>query len=341
LSHQIIRVALALSLLEPVVALAQNTIENDKLRVELIGLKRWTIPMIQDSLAKYAPHESLLTHSCAAILRDKLKFADASVGYFPKGEMGLTKELVVVSLIEPQDSALIRYRAEFTDTLPQRKAWLDAWNFISKHSEAFQRAIQTSNFARIDQHSLKENTTLGEALPLYAFLKTHKSSADMRLALKTLKSDGNWQNRIVAVVILRSFPQNDETWWTLIETLRDPNGRVSVTAGQTLEGMGRFASRRVKWRPAGGTLRTLLDGTNLFTYNAVLNTLARTKVEHGMANSLLAGGGNMVLAKLSSSSPSDQSAALQFLRQISGKDWKPTSPQWKPWVSAAGTNRTQ
>lgn len=340
MKDRIIRLALAFSFLGPIVARAQNTIENDKLRVELIGLKRWTIPMIQDSLAKYAPHDSLLNHSCAAILRDKLKFADASVAGFPKGQMGSTKELVVVTLIEPQDSALIHYRAEFTDTLPLRKAWLGAWDFISKHDEAFQRVIQTTDFTRMDRESFKANATLEEARPLYAFLQTHKSAADRRLAVKTLKSDGNWRNRLVAIVILRSFPQNDETWWTLVETLRDPYGRVTATAGQTLEGMGRFDSRPVNWRPADRTLRILLDGTNLFAYNTILNTLARTKVEPGLTNSLLRGGGSMILAKLASSSQYDQSSALQFLRQISGKDWDAKSSQWPAWVAGIGMHPT-
>src|SRR4051812_28278239 len=63
-------------------AAAQTVLENDSLRLELIGLKRWTVPMIQDSLRRYAPTDSLMSHACAAILRQKLRFADASVVYY-------------------------------------------------------------------------------------------------------------------------------------------------------------------------------------------------------------------------------------------------------------------
>src|SRR3954471_24095654 len=60
---------------------AQTVLEKAQMRLELIGLKRWTIPMIQDSLHRYAPNDSLLSHACAAVLREKLKFADAAVVY--------------------------------------------------------------------------------------------------------------------------------------------------------------------------------------------------------------------------------------------------------------------
>jgi len=39
------------------VARPQAILENDQLRLELIGLKRWTVPMIQDSLSRYAPKD--------------------------------------------------------------------------------------------------------------------------------------------------------------------------------------------------------------------------------------------------------------------------------------------
>ena len=46
--------------------------------VEVLGLRRWTLAMLQDSLARYAPGERLERHSCAAALRYRLGFADAA-----------------------------------------------------------------------------------------------------------------------------------------------------------------------------------------------------------------------------------------------------------------------
>ena len=53
--------------------------------VEMLGLRRWTIGMLQDSLAKYAPADSLQSHACAATLRYTLHFADAASTTWPKG----------------------------------------------------------------------------------------------------------------------------------------------------------------------------------------------------------------------------------------------------------------
>jgi hypothetical protein len=333
-----IRIVLALAFV-PCIVEAQSTVENQRLRVELIGLKRWTIAMIQDSLAKYSPRDSLLTHSCAEILRDKLKFADASVSVFPKGQLGLTKDLVVVSVIEPQDSALIEYRGEFLDTLPRRPEWTEAWRVIEKSSDAFQAAVQRSDFLQMPLASISADERVGPALKLREFLDAHRRESDRTLALKTLESDGNWENRIVAVVMLRSFASHDSSWWTLLETLRDPNGRVGATAGQVLSGMARGQARRVDWRPKSTTLRKLLNGTSLFTYNSVLNVLASTRVDQSMASVLLGGGGEMVMAKLRSGSSDDNATALRFLQQISARDWNRTDPNWTTWMSSLKRGR--
>ena len=47
--------------------------------VEVIGLRWWTVEMIQDSLRKYAPGQRLDSANAATTLRYKLHFADAAV----------------------------------------------------------------------------------------------------------------------------------------------------------------------------------------------------------------------------------------------------------------------
>ena len=51
--------------------------------------------MIEDSLAAYSPTDSLTGHACAAILRGKLHFADASVNTF----IGFFKDTSLVLII--------------------------------------------------------------------------------------------------------------------------------------------------------------------------------------------------------------------------------------------------
>src|SRR5438132_7589526 len=106
--------------------------------IEVLGLRQWTIPMIQDSLAKYSPGDSLQSHACAAILRYKLHFADASATeIFSRGD---APPVVVVAVREPQDSALVRYRAVSRDTTLGRSDWAFANRALASRPDLFQDA---------------------------------------------------------------------------------------------------------------------------------------------------------------------------------------------------------
>src|SRR5436190_568644 len=83
---------------------AQTVIETSKQTIEVIGLTRWSVRMIQDSLAAYAPGNDLTAHACAAILRGKLHFADAAVSVYTGMTTQQTKPYVAITLVEPADS---------------------------------------------------------------------------------------------------------------------------------------------------------------------------------------------------------------------------------------------
>lgn len=154
--HTTVPAAVLLSLAAQV-ATPQAILENDQMRLELIGLKRGTVPMIQDSLRRDAPQDSLLSHACAAILREKLKFADASVVYYPATISGQQmKPYMAVTVVEPQDSALVRYRGPFRHSLPARHAWAPVRAVFEHHDAAFQRALQRPDF-------LLRDAPIGEA----------------------------------------------------------------------------------------------------------------------------------------------------------------------------------
>lgn len=312
---------------------AQAVLENEEMRLELIGLKRWTIPMIQDSLRRYAPRDQLLSHACAGVLRDKLKFADASVVYHTTSAVGApAKPYLAVTVVEPQDSALIRYRAPFRDSLPTRRGWAPALRVFESHNVAFQGAIQRPGFLSGSGRVGGADSTLRAALPLRRFLRERRTVGDRRLALATLATDGNSRNRVVAALLLSSFPESDSTWWALADALRDPNGMVNATASQVLATLARDRPRHVNWGPAAPSLRALLDGTNLFAHNAVMEVLASTHVSTALTRPLLGGGGFLVLAKLASEGPSERQAARHFLVQIAGHDLGDDPAPWRAWV---------
>ena len=305
-------------------------LESGSLRVELIGLKRWTLPMIQDSLSRYAPNDSLLSHSCAAILRGKLHFADASAEYVETDG----KTQVTVTIVEPQDSALIHYLAPYRDSLPDRQSWTPIREAFEKHNHPFQAAIQSRAFLLTDEALVSLDTVANVVRSMRRLIREQRSPAARRTAIVTLERDGNMKNRIAAIVVLSQFAASDSTWWALVDALRDPDGPVSATATQVLSLLSTAAQRPVDWTPAMPALRALLDGTNLFAHNQVMETLAATHVSPNFAPTLLRGGGAIVLAKLSAMDPHARRAAHNLLTQLAGRDLGDDPATWRIWVAA-------
>jgi hypothetical protein len=331
-------VGVTLAVFHPLSLAAQRVhnafVETRDTRLELIGLKRWTLAMIQDSLARYAPGDSLTSHACAAILRQKLGFADAAVQFYPAGFFGNTKGYFSVPVVEPQDSARVRYRAEPRDSAADRAEWLPALAVFRDHNQVFQTAIQRPSLLLGQTHPDSARPPLAGARPLFEFLRAHRRERDRHEALRTLAQDGNWQNRVIAAVIIAGFADSDSTWWALVDALRDRDGRVSATATQVLTTLSRSAARTVNWAPAVDPLRAVLDGTNLFAHNALLETLAATRVDPSLARLLLRGGGELVIAKLRSEDPIGAKAAQNFLLQVSGGglDFGRDAGAWEAWI---------
>ena len=73
-------IALLLSCaIAPAALPAQARYDAPKARVEVMGLKRWTLPMLRDSIRHYVPGQDLHDAACMVTLREKLGFADALV----------------------------------------------------------------------------------------------------------------------------------------------------------------------------------------------------------------------------------------------------------------------
>jgi hypothetical protein len=324
---------LAAIIAAPSVLRGQVVLQNDSLRVELIGLRRWTVPMIQDSLRRHAPTSSLLSHACAVALRS-IGFADASATYYPAGTGGDARELLVVSVIEPHDSALVRWRAAFRDTLPSRAPARDAAALFARQPRAAQQLLRRPGLLAPGAVLAPADSFLAPALPLRAFLEAHRTPAAARRSFRTLARDGNDTNRVAATIVLANFPEQDRTWWALVDGLRDRATPVHVAAMQLLHGLTADRPRRVDWAPATASVRAVLDGTDLFAHDDLLAALAATQVSPRLARPLLAGGGRLVLAKLRASAPHQRTLARRFLVQIAGRDLGDRPERWERWVDA-------
>ena len=88
----------------------------------------------------------------------------------------------------------------------------------------------------------------------------------------------------------------------------------------------------MNWAPATETLRAILDGTNLFAHNEMMEVLAATQVDPALARPLLKDGGFIVLAKLGSQGISQRQAARRFLVQVAGRDLGDGPAAWREWL---------
>lgn len=313
-------------------ARTQEVLITPQARVEVVGLKRWTVPMIQDSLARYAPHDSLTSHACAAILRLKLGFPDAAATYFGPDESG--RERIVVAVVEPQDSALVRYRALAPDSLPDIAEYAAAVTVFRSHNHELQALIQDSTFLVARAVAAPTDARRQLLEPVRRLLLSGRTASGHRRAIAVLARDRNPYNRVMALLVLSGFPEEPSTWWTLADELRYPNGMVGATASQLLTTLSRYAPRAVDWVPALDGLEAIMAGTNLFAQPQLLEVLTRTKVAPRLAGPLLQAGAPLLLARLRASREAGHDVTRAFLEQVSGEHLGDDLDAWTRWVTS-------
>lgn len=310
--------------------LGSSVVEVPGKRIEVIGLDRWTVSMIEDSLAKYAPGTSLGSHACAAVLRYELGFADAAA--LSVRMVDADHEQVIVSVVEPQDSARVRLRAVARDTAGVRAEWEPLIRILRDDPVAFQSAIQFYLKRPPPRIELVRGNG-DEMAAVWSFLESRASREDAAVAMSTLTApDPNLYNRMAAAAILLNFPESDSTWWALVETMRESDGAAKGTAGIVLGHLASHAARPVDWAPVAGTLHAMLDGTSLFQLRTLIETLNATGAGPSLAPRVLAGGGRMLVAYAGAESELVRPPAVDLLRRLSGEDLGSDRDAWATWI---------
>ncbi len=303
--------------------------------VEVLGLRRWSLEMIQDSLEKYSPGDSLQSHACAATLRYKLGFADASSWAFVYG--GDTASRLVVAVREPQDSARVRFNSRPLDTSRARASWRSITSTIGERPWVFQTAVDAYLWfgdARDRPRPLPTRADSVDAAAVRRFLRAHRSIADRRLALRVLSTSSNVNDRALAAGILGSFPRSDEAWRSLVEALRESDGTAKTVAASVLSVMTQRHARAINWRPAHEALHAMLDGTSLFALPTLLHVLPMTGVGPADAGPLLRDGGEILLAFLTSRQQLFSEPSRTLLTRLRGADLGPAPEPWRAWIAS-------
>lgn len=310
----------------PAPATGQQTGAPRDTVLEVIGLHRWTVQMVADSVARYVPGMSLGQAACAVILRDSVGFAQAAVQtmIFPD------RVWQTLSVVEPEDARWVKIRT-YPASLPNRPAWAPAIAILRAHRTAM-NPMQDYGFlsGRTDQF-------LGRAVDsaALAFRNEIRSLAQTQgdsLALWTLDHDRNRDNRVVAAFVLGHFAERETTWHALMRALRGPSDFPTSMAQLVLTGMTRMTPRPVDWAPLRNDLEDLLGGTNLFAYMGVLRTLTATGISPALGRSLIPPGAALLIGNLASQNPTRRRAVEEFLRQASGEDLGTDPAAWIAWV---------
>ncbi len=341
--RRLIKIRFAVTLLAllimPTWTRAQATYDSPSGRVEVLGLKRWTLAMLQDSIRRYAPGQELHDAACIVTLRDSLHFVEASVEHFEMAPPGQPRRsYLTIKVIEPQDSSLVRWdvrpRNEFSAALPSyapvmlpltdsaggvQRGRLLFWLQFPQGADREAAALRRSPTARADEKLVSD------------FLSGRIGEADRVRAMKVLARDGYWANRMVAAAVLSNFATHDSTWLALAVALRDPHEAVREAASMALRGL---PSRPVAWRPVVNDLRLLLNGTNLSAITSVFDMLARTEVAAELAPALLRNNAHWILEHLASGSPMAAEAAHRLLVQLhGGRDLGKSREVWQAWIT--------
>lgn len=303
--------------------------------IEVVGLRRWSIAMIQDSLTKYAPGITLDSHACAAALRYQLGFADAAVTAYELP--GDTVERIVVVVVEPQDSARVRHRIAPMDTVAPRAEWAPLLRVISESPGPFQVSLwQYRAWRGGDLTKLRSlpGTDSSAVLSVWRFLAAHQSRADKAAALSTVLADPNYRNRMAAVALLSNFTDDDQVLHALLRAQLEADGPVGAMASMVLSSFAQTSSRPVDWAPVAPELRQMLRGTALFHLTGTMRLLAATGVDSSLAVPLLRDGGEMLLAFAAAENADLRNSAHRLLVALRGKDLGHDSNAWANWVRA-------
>ena len=116
--------------------------------------------------------------------------------------------------------------------------------------------------------------------------------------------------------------------------VRDPDAMVSNMASIILRNYAKESHRVIDWNPMVKTLRALIDGTNLFTFQQTLEILTETHVSPKLASPLVKGGGRLLIAHLRAHREDERQFAHRFLSQLAGRDLGSNPDDWILWIDA-------
>ena len=319
--------------------------------VEIIGLRRWTVGMLRDSLKKYAPGEDLDADATAANLRNLLGFADAAMSVhnvvFDEDE----STIITLAVREPTDSARVHYAPQSLDTVPERADWRPVTDPLVNDTTGrllqivagaqlegpsrlvIDSTVRSRRFTHREGYDYESPADSLAARPVLDVLATKNTAADFDAAVRAAASSNSGPDRAAAALILANFPDRDEAWRSLLRlAVGREQARDAFIAQRALVELSERAPRPVDWSPMESTIREVLDGTALAALAPLATALAATGASPAQAAAYLGNGAEMLTALVESDNPDIRDAGHDLLVRLRGQDLGFEPQPWRDCV---------
>jgi hypothetical protein len=324
------RFALCLPIALGVVAVrGQGQVVRDSTGVtEFIGLSSWSPGRITDTLRILAPGKPI--HQCAVILKSQLGFPEASVTYYSH------PGVLVVTVVEPRDSSLVRYNIRPTESLPISSNWAQLAALADSQFRLLDVALLTWRYRTIPRDSAAAvlaqfGTSPDSTARLWALIR---GAGSKEMALQLLSRDSSSARRRAAVASLIRFSSDPVVWRAIVRALRDPDEVVGLVAARVLEEFTNYSSRSVDWGPEVESIRAILDGTRLFFFPLIVRALNATDVDPAVAPRLLGNGGHLLLEYATAQLAPVRADVRTLLRRLTQTDAGTDGQAWRDWIAA-------
>ena len=325
-------------------------LEGPRGPVEFVGLEEWTASELFEAIKETDPDNPF--HACAAVMIRELKFPDAAAfGFFKKQEDGSMKLYTVVVGVE--DVSHVQYRTAGSEALELPETWQELQTTAADSFQTVSAAVYVhylltvpdtaSQLAELSDEEAEETAhqiaeMFGSSPEMIdrvsTFIDNNSEDTDFDLALEVLEKAESWSARFVAAIVLAQFPENDESWHNLADSLIDPAMQVRQVASKLLQGLVRAEQAvPVQWLESRETLLALIGGTYAFAFNDILDVLVATEIDSEFARELVQQRPKLLLGFVGADHDEFRESAHVFLKTISGEDFDRDIEAWEELIN--------
>jgi hypothetical protein len=296
--------------------LAQRVVYGDTI-VEIVGLRTWTVEALESEVRRFSPRTTLASSACAVILRDSVGFAEAAA--FVSTTRGSDTTWVLLTVVEPEDSALVRYDRDRRRPISIPRDWEELDAILRDNATA----VSPLQHPEVLLDGATE--TLWGAVPEITLfiregIREHSTPIDQAIAYELLEQSSDATPRRLAALVATNFAEDDRTWHALVRGVLAGSDLGTSTATMVLRALTRAGRFTVDWSDAEEALAAVFGGTNLFAYGAVLTSLAETDVDLSLGHRLARQNPFLLVDHALAENPMAAASARRFLEHIGAPD---------------------